>query len=104
MKTYLSFKENLLRKKEKYYETPARWELPEVEYRELMKHGVGGMSKEQCFARMLPSENENENRLRIWLAFVHHSYLSSYQLFLKEQERGLLRSFLAYSGEALCLN
>ena len=48
-----------------------------------MKRGVQGMSREECFGRMFPGENENEGRQRIWLAFVHHSYLANYRLFLK---------------------
>ena len=37
MKNYLSFKENLQRRKEKYYDLPVKWELPELEYRQLLK-------------------------------------------------------------------
>jgi hypothetical protein len=65
----------LLRKKEKYYSDPTKWELPEAELLKIQKQGVGKQSKEEVFDKMFPNDNDKENRLRIWLSFVHQNYL-----------------------------
>ena len=39
---------------------------------------------------MFPSDNDKENRNRIWLSYFNNNYLTSYRQFLIEQERSLL--------------
>jgi len=46
---------------------------------------------------MFPSDNDKENRNRIWLSYFNHNYLTSYRQFLIEQERSLLEGYLTYS-------
>jgi hypothetical protein len=44
-KSYLSAKENLIRRKEKYLSDPLKWELPEVDLQKIQKQGVGKLTK-----------------------------------------------------------
>ncbi len=46
---------------------------------------------------MFPSDNDKENRNRIWLSYFNNNYLTSYRQFLIEQERSLLEGYLTYS-------
>ena len=53
---------------------------------------------------MMPSDNENENRSRLWLAYVNYNYRQSFQAMLLEQEQYLINKFAQYSSEATVLN
>jgi hypothetical protein len=46
---------------------------------------------------MFPSDNDKENRNRIWLSYFNQNYLASYRQFLVEQERSILEGYLTYS-------
>lgn len=48
----------------------------------MQRQGSNKLSKEEAFEKMLPSDNDKENRARIWLSFVNQSYLISFKQFL----------------------
>lgn len=53
---------------------------------------------------MFPSDNDNEARMRLWIAFLNQNYLHSFKLYLTHQEEDLISYFLAYCDEYLALN
>ena len=51
---YLTMKENLLRKKEKYLNDPSKWELDQKEEFRMSRVNTNKMSKEDSFEVMFP--------------------------------------------------
>ena len=43
------------------------------------------MTKQQKFDKMFPSDTDNENRYKLWLAGLNQNYLQSYKAFLRQQ-------------------
>jgi hypothetical protein len=43
------------------------------------------MSKEDAFELMFPKENQMEEEMKIWQAYINNMYESSYRTLLKEQ-------------------
>ena len=51
---------------------------------------------------MFPSDTDNENGYKVWLAGMNQNVVQSFKAFLKQQESFLLEKYLPYSGEATC--
>lgn len=61
---YLKFKEALIKKKEKIFEDPYKWELPDVEkYKKLEKN--------QLMKCILPNETKEEEKMKLWLGYIN---------------------------------
>ncbi len=61
MDNYLTFKSELIRKKERYINDVSKWELESPqEYEKISRMNTSVMEKEEVFSMMFPRDNKTE--------------------------------------------